>query len=161
MNATLESDLASFLNDLSVVQERLLKLLSEKRRCLAQGDVERLETMQAEERSVLGKLQSCQHRRSELLAQAAEQGMSYDSIRELTSSLPNEQRGNLDDRVKDAQRRSRLLQHQSLTNWVLVQRSLLHLSQMLEIIATGGRLKPTYGKEPPSQSTGALMDHAV
>ncbi|MCU0373434.1 MAG: hypothetical protein MUE56_09370, partial [Ignavibacteria bacterium] len=29
----------------------------------------------------------------------------------------------------------RLLQHQSLTNWVLAQRSMLHLSQLLEIIA--------------------------
>ena len=48
----------------------------------------------------------------------------------------------------------RLLQHHSLTNWVLVQRTLIHLSQVLEIIATGGRLKPTYGKDDSADSGG-------
>ena len=61
----------------------------------------------------------------------------------------------------EAAGKSRLLQHQSLTNWVVVQRTLLHLSQLLEIIATGGRLRPTYGKESPAASGGALLDHAV
>jgi hypothetical protein len=53
------------------------------------------------------------------------------------------------------------LQHQSLTNWVLVQRTLLHLSQLIEIIATGGRLKPTYGKGSDHQAGGALVDRAA
>ena len=52
----------------------------------------------------------------------------------------------------EAAERSRLLQHQSLTNWVLVQRSLLHLSQLIEIIATGGRPKPTYGNGSDRQN---------
>jgi hypothetical protein len=53
----------------------------------------------------------------------------------------------------------RLLQHHSLANWVLAQRSLLHVAQMLEIIATGGRLQPTYGNGESSMSGGALVDH--
>ena len=53
----------------------------------------------------------------------------------------------------------RLLQHQSLTNWVLAQKALLHVAQMLEIIATGGRLKPTYGKDAwPRTPRGRLVD---
>jgi hypothetical protein len=63
--------------------------------------------------------------------------------------------------MREAADRSRLLQHQSLTNWVLVQRTLLHLSQMIEIIATGGRPKPTYEKGPGSNSGGALVDRAA
>ena len=51
-----------------------------------------------------------------------------------------------------------LLQHHSLANWVLAQRSLLHISQLLEIIATGGRLRPTYGKSEPVLARGALVD---
>jgi hypothetical protein len=39
--------------------------------------------------------------------------------------------------------------------------SLLHLSQMIEIIATGGRPKPTYEKGPGSNSGGALVDRAA
>jgi hypothetical protein len=52
----------------------------------------------------------------------------------------------------------RLLQHHSLTNWVLAQRSLLHITQLLEIVATGGRLQPTYGKGASSHARGALVD---
>ena len=60
--------------------------------------------------------------------------------------------------IDDSSTRMRLLQHQSLTNWVLAQRSILHLSQLLEIIATGGRLQPTYGRDESSASSGALVD---
>jgi hypothetical protein len=54
-----------------------------------------------------------------------------------------------------------LLQHESLTNWVLVQRSLLHLSQLIEIVATGGRTQPTYGNGSRRLSCGALVDRAA
>ncbi|MHC4407137.1 MAG: hypothetical protein ACYTG0_46590, partial [Planctomycetota bacterium] len=60
--------------------------------------------------------------------------------------------------VHEATGRARLLQHQSLTNWVVVQRTLIHLSQMLEIIATGGQKQPTYGKEELVEPHGALVD---
>ena len=52
----------------------------------------------------------------------------------------------------------RLLQNQSITNWVLAQRSLLHVSQLLEIIATGGRLQPTYGEGETVHSVGSLVN---
>jgi hypothetical protein len=51
-----------------------------------------------------------------------------------------------------------LLRHQSLVNWVLVQRHLIYLSQLLEIIATGGRLEPTYEKEGTLSAHGGLVD---
>jgi hypothetical protein len=44
---------------------------------------------------------------------------------------------------------------------VVVQRTLIHLSQMLEIIATGGQMQPTYGKKESVQARGALVDRAV
>jgi hypothetical protein len=42
-----------------------------------------------------------------------------------------------------------------------VQRTVLHLSQMLEIIATGGRTQPTYGNSPRAHRGGSLIDQAV
>ena len=36
-----------------------------------------------------------------------------------------------------------------------------HLSQLLDIITSGGRLKPTYGKEDSSISSGTLVDKAA
>jgi hypothetical protein len=54
-----------------------------------------------------------------------------------------------------------MLQHQSLANWVLVQRTLLHLSQLIEIVATGGEKPPTYQRSGPVAASGALVDRAV
>ena len=55
----------------------------------------------------------------------------------------------------------RLLQHESLTNWVLAQRTLLHLSQMVEIIATGGHTKADIWKSREPGARGALVDRAA
>jgi hypothetical protein len=75
--------------------------------------------------------------------------------------LSREQRQTVTPQLKHTAARARLLQHQSLANWVLAQRTVLHLSQMLEIIATGGRLQPTYGKENSAATGGSLVDQAV
>ena len=51
----------------------------------------------------------------------------------------------------------RRLQLEHLKNWVIAQKSLLHVSQILEIVATGGKIQPTYGKSE-SSARGALVD---
>jgi hypothetical protein len=63
--------------------------------------------------------------------------------------------------IEEAARRGQFLQQQCLTNWVLVQRTLLHLSQMIGIIATGGRPMPTYGNGSDRAVSGALVDRAA
>jgi hypothetical protein len=64
----------------------------------------------------------------------------------------------LGGRVKETAHRMRLLQHQSLANWVLAQRSVLHVAQLLEIIATGGRMQPTYGDRESVHARGSLVN---
>jgi hypothetical protein len=71
--------------------------------------------------------------------------------------LPPAQRRQVAPQLEDASRRARQLQQECLTNWVIAQRTLIHLSQLLEIIATGGRLQPTYGREA-SVSAGTLLN---
>ena len=108
-----------------------------------------------------GRLQACQERRQALLAQAAAEGLPANDLKSLADALPASERSALSPRIREAAARMRLLQHHSLTNWVLVQRTLIHLSQVLEIIATGGRLKPTYGKGDSVDSGGVLVDQAA
>jgi hypothetical protein len=117
--------------------------------------------MQRRELDLTARLERCHERRAELLAQAAGDGLPSDSLRALGSALSKSERKPLDDSIREAAARSRLLQHHSLTNWVLTQRTLLHLAQLLEIIGTGGRTSPTYGKGEPRGASGALMDHAA
>jgi hypothetical protein len=159
MDTAWESDLANFLTDLSAVQDETLEILIRKRKMIATADLNGLAEIGKLEEVVIQRLQLCLQRRQELLDRAADEGLPSNSIRSLSSALPQQQRTQLTTQLQHSTNRARLLRHHSLTNWVLVQRTLLHLAQMVEIIATGGRMKPTYGKDEPVQA-GVLVDHA-
>jgi hypothetical protein len=161
MNDTWEADIAGLLTELADVQTSLLDVLGQKRQLIATGDHVALGAMAGREQILIDRLQACLEHRGELLSQAEADGLPADSIQALSESLPSEPRNRVKASIAEATNRSRLLQHQSLTNWVLVQRSLLHLSQLIEIIATGGRLQPTYGNGSNRQPSGALVDRAV
>ena len=156
-----ESEIGSLLTELADVQSALLETLHEKRRILATNDHQALTAMAGREQALIERLQVCHNRRQELLSSANEEGLPADSIRSLSDRLPAESRDRMQASIGEAADRSRLLQHQCLTNWVLVQRTLLHLSQMIEIIATGGRPRPTYGKGSDRAQSGALVDRAA
>jgi flagellar biosynthesis/type III secretory pathway chaperone len=161
MSLTLETELARLLTDLLAGQDELLGILGKKRQILAAANTTDLASVTAEEERLLGTLQQCLQRRTELLGRAGMDGLPSTSIRDLTAALPAEHRQPLAQQVELVGARARLLQHQSLINWVIIQRTLIHLSQLLEIIATGGRLQPTYGEGQPSRASGALVDRAA
>jgi len=161
METNWEQELAALLGELSSVQDDLLALLAEKHRVLVRAEPPELAELQLREERIVQRLQACHDRRGELLERAKLEGLPSDSVRSLAETLPGEERGQLRVRVRDAAARGRLLRHQSLTHWLLAQRTLIHLAQMLEIIATGGRTQPTYGMGAPAPASGALVDQAV
>lgn len=156
-----EADLAGFMTDLSAIQDQTLEVLTQKRQCLARVNAEGLAALAPREQDLMDRLQACLQRRTELLKRAESQSLPATALGDLAKSLPLSDRGSLDKQVKDANARTRLLRHHSLVNWVIAQRTLLHLSQMLEIIATGGRKRPTYSKDDPSTGGGSLVDRVA
>lgn len=156
-----ENDLADLLRELTSVQTELLRVLAEKQRLLAQADAVRAAAMQDREKALIERLESCHQRRTSILQQAADEGMPAQSLRDLASTLPRPERESLAPQFNQAETRGRLLRHQSLANWVLAQRTLLHLAQLLEIIATGGRPCPTYEQGVLAPSAGTLLNEAV
>lgn len=161
MKTAWESELAEFLRDLSAVQAESLEVLTKKRELLVAADVEGLSQIAKREEALIERLAGCLERRQQLLGRAADDGLPSDSIRSLSAALPSQQKRPLTTQIQQSARRARLLGHHSLTNWVLVQRTLIHLSQMLEIFATGGRPKPTYEKGNSVGSTGTLVDRVA
>ncbi|HUE72364.1 MAG TPA: flagellar export chaperone FlgN [Pirellulaceae bacterium] len=154
-----EAEIGHLLEDLSSAQQELLDVLGQKRTLLARGDVPGLAAVQERELSLVERLKGCQQRRAELLALARDEERPADSIATLAASLPGSRREKLGKQVKDSRLQMRLLQNETLTNWVLAQRLLLHVSQLVEIIATGGRLKPTYAEGDSSiHARGALVN---
>jgi hypothetical protein len=161
MNTTWDTDLAAYLQDLSAVQDKTLEVLVRKRQMLVDADTEGLAALGEEEARLVQDLQGCLDRREELLQRARREGLRAESLRSLSAQVANWGSNDLSYQVRLASHRARLLQHHSLTNWVLVQKTLIHLSQLLEIIATGGRLQPTYSKDNPNRASGALVDREV
>ena len=153
-----ERELAALLEELSSVQDELLSALIAKKNALAEADMEALPDLQARELALGEWLQACHLRRGQMLVAAKEQNLPGDSLGRLAATFPARQRDKLGKQVKESEARMRLLQNQSITNWVLAQRSLLHVSQLLEIIATGGRLQPTYGDGETVHAIGSLVN---
>jgi flagellar biosynthesis/type III secretory pathway chaperone len=161
METTWEPELAKFLNDLMVVQDETLEMLNRKRQMIVSADTAGLAAIVPQEESLIHRLQECQERREELLRRAEQAGLPSNSLQALSRALPKAQRESITPTMKTAMMRTRLLHCESLTNWLVVQKTLLHLSQMLEIIATGGRMQPTYGKDGPPATPGSLVDRAA
>lgn len=161
MEINWESELAELLERLAATQKQLLGLLSQKHDLLMQRDHSGLAALAPQEESLCAELQACHEHRQQLLDRAAEEGLPSDSIQSLTQALPEDKAQSLRQPLDESTQRSQLLRHQSISQWVVVQRTVLHLSHMLEIIATGGQLQPTYGKGGPTDNSGSLMDRAV
>jgi hypothetical protein len=154
----LEAELTDLLGELAAVQDDLLDVLAVKREHLASVDLAGLAATQVREERLAERLKLCQERRSDLLTAARKAGLESDSIGRLVGLAEGGRRGKLSEQAKAASARMRLLRHESLTNWVLAQRALLHVAQLVEIIATGGRLQPTYGERESVHSCGSLVN---
>jgi hypothetical protein len=153
-----EREIAALLADLSDAQDELLGVLKEKRELLAAGDLPSLAAIEEREAAVGAKLEKCQARREKLLADAAARGFAAASVEQLSAAISSGKRSPLALKVREASARMRMVQNQALTNWVIAQRTLLHLSQLLAIMAAGGRLTPTYGGPASFHSRGAIVD---
>jgi hypothetical protein len=153
-----EQAIGQLLTELSSAQDELLDVLKDKRQLLVNGEVAGLAAINEREGQVLARLQHCHDERARLLRRAADEGGPVESLRQRVDRLPAVQAGPIRDRLDSAAARTRLLQHQCLTNWVLAQQSLVHLSQLVELIATGGHRQPTYSNGATSCATGTLVD---
>jgi hypothetical protein len=161
MTTAWESELAGFLSELSTVQEKTLEALVHKRDLLAQSDAQALAALGDEDEQLIAALQGCLDQRQRLLDQAKREGLPSANIQSLAKALPLGKKREIREQMRSAAHRARLLKHNSLVNWILVQKTLIHLSQLLQIIATGGRLQPTYQKDGPATTMGSLVDHAA
>ena len=158
---TREEELSAYLADLTNVQHELLRVLNEKRQKMAVLDIAGLEALQPEAEALSQRLAGCQQRRAELLEQAARDGHSATNLRELARSLAAPAAQALAPEITAATTQVQRLREQSLTNWIVAQRTLLHVAEMLQILATGGRLQPTYGPENAVHTGGSLFSDAA
>ena len=146
----MEHDILQFLSELSAVQEQTLSVLNRKQKLLVKPNHDALAEIAVEEQEVLIRLRECLDRREEILDAARQQGHDVESLQSLCRRILSSECLRL---VEEAARRSRLIQSQSMTNWMMTQKSIIHLSYLLEMIATNGRGKPTYHRPNEKESS--------
>jgi hypothetical protein len=157
-----EAELAGLLSRLTAAQRELLALLATKRDLLVRRDHVALNALGERETHLSDELKACHDERERILAAANAEGLPHGTLADLAASLPSARaRRELVGDVAEARQRASLIRNECLAQWVAVQRTVLHLAQMLEIIATGGKMAPTYGKGQTPERGGALMDQAV
>lgn len=140
-----EQDLTQLLDELLQTQQAMLELLDRKRSAMVRRDLNQIRELQPQEEQLCQRLQACQDRRNELLAAARLAQLPGGNLEQLSRGVPLQQADQVQTKLSSASSRAMLLKHQSFTNWIIAQRNLLHISQLLENITTGGRPLPTYG----------------
>lgn len=154
----LEQETASFLQELSDVQADLLAVLHRKREQMVANDLEAMEQTMVSEQALLERLDQLRDSRQALLTNAKGKGMPAESVHSLAKALEADDGHGLSRQASEAKNAMRHIQNETLTNFVLAQQTVLHLSQLLQIIATGGKIRPTYETENASNQGGTLVD---
>lgn len=149
-----EHDLTQLLDDLLQTQQAMLELLDRKRSAMVRRDLSQIRELQPQEEQLCQRLQACQDRRNELLAAARQAQLPDGNLGQLSRGVPLQQADEVQAKLSSVSSRAMLLKHQSFTNWIIAQRNLLHISQLLENITTGGRPLPTYGISRVGTSSG-------
>ncbi|EAQ82414.1 flagellar export chaperone FlgN [Blastopirellula marina] len=154
-----EASTAEVLQELTSVQDELIEVLGTKRSQMVARDIPGMEATQLRELDLIQRLEQLRDTRHDLLLSAQQQGLPGDSIESLAVLADGAEGEKLREIASTAKRRMRTIQNETLVNFVLAQRSVLHLSQILQIIATGGKLQPTYEQENSAHQGGTLVDH--
>jgi len=140
-----EHELTQLLDELLQTQQAMLELLDRKRSAMVRRDLSQIRELQPQEEQLCQRLQACQDRRNDLLAAARQAQLPDGNLEQLSRGVPLQQADEVQAKLSNVSSRAVLLKHQSFTNWIIAQRNLLHISQLLENITTGGRPVPTYG----------------
>jgi FlgN protein len=168
MLSTLWLELMNFLSSLEQTQDAMIELLASKRRALDKFQPEELARLAPREEELATQLGALIAKRAEILAQARSAGISAETLKELAGAIGRHSGdarlaaavAAANTRITRAQERTMQLRHESWIHWIISHKNYQHYSDVLEMIAHGGRASPTYG-DPPGGGGGALLDAAV
>ena len=156
----IEQQVARLLTDLTDIQSQLLEVLRGKREAVVSRNEQDYRQLLEQEQQIYQSLERVGLERAQLLQQAHENGIQGETLQEVAEHLPQSSKAGLTQRIGKANEMTQTLRFEQLTNWVVDQQCLLYVSQLLEMIATGGRLRPTYAKSEFGMR-GSLLDHEV
>ena len=139
----MKTEILEFLDQLIESQNQMLAVLQRKQAILVRPEKEAMVAISSEEEKTLVTMQNTLERREEILTAARLQNVPGETIEQLCEHFfpRNIEVHTLLNEVKHRTQQIGLLAY---TNWTMSRKSLIHLSQILELLETQGKGKPTY-----------------
>ena len=157
----MKTDLQDFLDQLIETQIQMLAVLRRKQALLVKPEKEAMALISAEEEETLEKMQNILKRREDILTSARLQNVRGDSIEQLCDHFfpHNTEIQKMLDEVKNRTQQIQLLAY---TNWTMSRKSMIHISQILELLETRGQGKTTYQPQVNTDvSRGGFVDRVA
>ena len=155
----MKQKILNFFKILDTAQEQTLSVLQKKQFSLVKPEQETLRILSDEETEALRLLRLALEERESILATAQQQGLVASSISAVCEQVfPGQNEWK--QIIEKLQAQNTQIHWVSLTNWTISQKSLVHLTQILEFIETRGAGKTTYqfSKGTSTTSTGGFVD---
>ena len=156
----MKTDLLDFLNQLIETQRQMIAVLHEQQKVLVRPEKEAMASVTVKEKKAIETMQQVLNRREELLTAARLQNTSGDTIEQLCEHFfpRNIEVHKLLDEAKNRTHQIRLLAY---TNWTMSRKSMIHVSQILELLETQGQGKATYQRAKTNVSGGGFVDRVA
>ena len=157
----MKTDILDFLNQLIDTQSQMLAVLKKQQQILVKPEKGTLASVSAEEENVRGKMQHILQRREELLTAARLQNVSGDSIEQLCGHF-FPRNIEVQKMLGEAKHRTHQIRLLAYTNWTMSRKSLINISQILELLETRGQGKTTYHPQSAAvTSRGGSVDRVA
>lgn len=152
-------ELTRFTQVLEQSQQALLTVLRQRRQALRGATVLELERFNEAGRQSAQRLQLLGVWRQRLIADAQQQGESGETLVEILAHSVTPATEVLRGRLLMLQRRFVEVQREAWIEWVVTQRSSAYYTEVLDLIAHGGKTSPVYTDQPliPQPANGGLM----
>jgi len=157
----MKTDIQNFLHQLIETQSHVLTVLKKKQTILVKPEKEAIALVTAEEEEVLDKMQKIRQQQEELLTAARLQNVRGDSIEQLCGYFfPHNT--DIQKLLDEAKHRAHQISLLAYTNWTIARKSLIHVSQILELLETQGQGKTTYQPQTHTDtSRGGFVDRVA
>jgi hypothetical protein len=159
-------DLAREIEDLLVAVDETQNALAiayrDKRSAFRQSNGPEIDRLTRIEESLVADLQAHLRQREQVLQQARGMGLPFDSLASVVRTFDEPLRARLLEKIERTRRVTDANRRESWILWIVCKQSLRFFSDVIELIANGGRRTPIYlaraGAVAELSTGGSLLD---
>jgi hypothetical protein len=160
--AELARDIEDLLVAIEETQAALAGVYRDKRAAIRQANGPGLDQLTTIEETLVADLQVHLRRREQILQQARQMGLPADSLSSVVRTLDEPLRERLIAQIEETRRVADANRRESWILWIVCKQSLRFFSDVIELIANGGRRAPIYLARPGAvaelSTGGSLLD---